>query len=73
MKTAIYIEDGATQLVLTPEGEWERNIVRGITSGLQEVVVKRGSFYLCQGNHFMNDMSNDESLIIVTKITPTSE
>lgn len=72
MKTAIYIEDGATQLVLTPESDWEKNIVRSITSGSREAEIKRGQFYLCRGGHFMNDMSSDESLILVTKINPAA-
>lgn len=71
MKTAIYIENGATQLVLTPENAWETNIVRGLTEGTREVEVKRGQFYLCRGGHYMSDSASDESLILVTKITPT--
>lgn len=49
MKVAIYIEDGVTQLVLTPEGEWEKNAVGNIEEGAARIVVRRGSFYECQG------------------------
>lgn len=30
MKTAIYIEDGTVQLVLTPENDFEKNALRSL-------------------------------------------
>lgn len=71
MKTAIYIEDGTTQLVLTPENEWERNVIKSVTTGEQAVTIKRGSFYSCQGGWVrFGEREEDESLILVTKINP---
>ena len=49
MKTAIYIEDGVTQLVLTPETEYEKDIVKGFGDKLDRVQVFEGSFYDCRG------------------------
>ena len=49
MKTAIYIEDGVTQLVLTPETEYEENIVKGFGERLNDVKVFNGTFYDCRG------------------------
>lgn len=49
MKTAIYIEDGVTQLVLTPETEYEKGIVKGFGDKLDRVQVFNGTFYDCRG------------------------
>lgn len=71
MKTAIYIENGLTQLVLTPESPWEQNIVKSMTEGTQPVEIKRGSFYECRGGWVrMGECEDDASLILVTKIQP---
>lgn len=49
MKTAIYIEDGVTQLVLTPETAYEEGIVKAFGDRLSAVHVHSGSFYDCRG------------------------
>lgn len=48
MKSAIYIEDGLLQFVLTPETEIDRKVLDALESsdGLQTF---RGEFYGCQG------------------------
>ena len=44
MKVAVYIENGVTQLVLTPEGEWEGEVTKKLASdGEYDVTIKRGS------------------------------
>jgi len=43
MKTAIYIEDGVVQLVVTPESEFEKN---ALTSFMEHDI---GVFYDCRG------------------------
>ena len=65
MKSAIYIEDGVTQVVLTPENEWERNSLKLIknTSDLQ---IFEGGFYACQGGWYRHNQGtgyNESSLI----------
>lgn len=67
MKTAIYIENGTTQLVLTPENEWEQQVVRCIEEGDQAVTIHRASFYECRGGWFRQGTS-DQSLILRTTI-----
>ena len=67
MKTAIYIENGSTQLVLTPEDSWEKQVIECIEIGSSNVLITRGSFYECRGNYFRSG-SNDESLILRTQI-----
>jgi hypothetical protein len=50
VKTAIYIENGVTQLVLTPEDEWEQNVLKQFGEGdAATVKIMRGSFYECRG------------------------
>ena len=48
MKTAIYIEDGDVQLVLTPQNEWEENALKSFGDNMS-VSVMRGAFYACSG------------------------
>jgi len=50
MKTAIYAEDGVVQVVLTPESEWEQDIIRRFGDAPEATVkIMRGSFYECRG------------------------
>lgn len=49
MKTAIYIEDGVVQLVITPETGFEKNAISGFVDKPLEVNVFAGSFYDCRG------------------------
>ena len=66
MKTAIYIEDGDVQLVLTPQNEWERNALKSFGSDVRATVIQ-GEFYTCQGGwhrHSQYDDTPERSLII---------
>lgn len=73
MKTAIYIEDGVVQLVLTPESDFEKNAIRSFEKEPVGVRIFSGSFYDCRGGWarqsdyygqgLMGD-SSDRSLII---------
>lgn len=47
MKTAIYLDEADTQLVLTPENEWEKNILHMTHEAYPESFW--GEFYGCQG------------------------
>jgi len=67
MKTAIYIEDGKTQLVLTPETDFEKGLVRKVEEGQHKVAIFTGSFYECQGG-WVRQGGTDESLIFVMDI-----
>ncbi len=75
MKTAIYIEDGTVQLVITPESDFEKDAMRSFGDGPIEAKMFRGSFYDCRGgwvrqsqyNAHMHDLScdrEDRSLIL---------
>jgi hypothetical protein len=89
MKTAIYIEDGVVQLVLTPEGEYEQQIIKAFGDRLKEVKVFNGTFYDCRGGwvrqsayrppnglyaHSYDRSSDDTSLILrVSEAPPMPE
>jgi len=65
MKTAIYIESGLTQIVLTPESKWEEDAIRQV-SDQSKVRLHQGQFYPCQGGWTRHqDRTTDSSLIIV--------
>ncbi len=49
MKTALYIEDGVKQIVLTPESEHEKAILKLLNDNDCDFFIKHGSFYECQG------------------------
>jgi hypothetical protein len=72
MKTAIYIEDGVVQLVLTPESEFEKNALSGFRDKPLDVKLFAGVFYDCRGGwvrqkaYYSNayGRDEDESLIL---------
>lgn len=79
MKTAIYIEDGTVQLVLTPESEYEKGALRTFEAKPMDARVFMGSFYDCRGgwvrqSHFDRQPYNtlldtgDRSLILRMKV-----
>lgn len=77
MKTAIYIEDGVVQLVITPETKFERNSIKIFNDKPLEVKIFSGSFYDCRGGwirqkgYYPNagayDNDSDTSLILKIK------
>lgn len=73
MKTAIYVENGITQLVLTPENPWEEDITAKIGGLKSQTSVKifRGSFYNCQGGWIRQGTTENSSLIVILT-EPTS-
>lgn len=78
MKTAIYIEDGTIQLVITPESEFEKSAMSSFTGKELDAKIFSGSFYDCRGGwirqngYFNGGMygssdNNDKSLILRVK------
>ena len=69
MKTAIYIEDGDVQLVLTPENEWEQKTLNSFGPDMS-ASIKHGHFYHCAGGYFRHsyggEVQDERSLIIRT-------
>ncbi|MFZ4696056.1 MAG: hypothetical protein ACOYMV_13105 [Verrucomicrobiia bacterium] len=75
MKTAIYVEDGTVQLVITPESDFEKNAIQTFGDGPVQAQMFRGTFYDCRGgwvrqseyNSHLYDLSadkGDRSLIL---------
>jgi hypothetical protein len=62
MKTAIYIEDGVVQLVITPENDFEKAALRSFEDKPMDAKVFAGSFYDCRGGWIRQ--TNDRSLIL---------
>jgi len=77
MKTAIYIEDGTVQLVITPESDFEKSAIKSFCGEDIESQIFNGSFYDCRGGWVRQseyyqplhgvDVDKDNSLIIRTK------
>lgn len=81
MKTAIYIEDGLVQLVVTPESEWEKKALASFSDKPIEAKIFSGSFYDCRGGWVRQTYhgwlhephtigygrNDDESLILVAR------
>lgn len=84
MKTAIYIEDGIVQLVITPETEFEKNALNTFRDKPLEAKLFSGGFYDCRGGWIRqnayysprgmydsyDDNGRDASLILVARETP---
>lgn len=62
MKTAIYVADGVTQLVITPETDFEKGSVAQFEKKPLSVKIMSGSFYECQGGFVRQ--GSDQSLIL---------
>ena len=71
MKTAIYIEDGVVQLVLTPESRHEKNCMELMKDKKATVKLFDGSFYDCRGGwirqsqHFPHAHDSEPQSIII--------
>jgi hypothetical protein len=80
VKTAIYIEDGVVQLVITPESQFEKDALRSFDGNEVRAQVFTGSFYDCRGGWVRQSRyyhstpygdSNDRSLIL--RMTRTTD
>jgi len=61
MKTAIYIEDGIVQLVVTPESEFEKNALSTFRDKPLDAQLFAGSFYDCRGGWVRQSAYNRQS------------
>ena len=66
MKTAIYIEDGVVQLVLTTESKFEKNALSGFAENQPlKTVIFKGGFYDCHGGWKRQGIENEHQSIII--------
>jgi hypothetical protein len=49
LRTAIYIEDGVIQLVLTPDNDWEKKALDSFAEKPVNAQIYHGAFYDCRG------------------------
>ncbi|GAI96921.1 unnamed protein product [marine sediment metagenome] len=72
MKTAIYIEDGVVQLIITPETKFERDALKSFQNEKTSAEVFTGSFYDCRGGWrrqlAYHDASYSDDLSLMVKI-----
>ena len=74
MKTAIYVEDGVVQLVLTPQNEFETNVLRSFDGDKLNVVIKTGQFYDCRGGWTRHSSQEGEERSLIIRVSEeTSE
>lgn len=66
MKTAIYVDNENTQLVLTPENQFEIGVIEKIDNKHLSTNVIQGSFYECRGGYIRQSVDK-QSLIINIK------
>lgn len=77
MKTAIYIEDGTLQLVLTPDTKFEKDALKTLISKKVDARIMEGSFFECAGGWFRQSHSfggeaterSENSLIIRVSVS----
>jgi hypothetical protein len=84
MKTAIYIEDGTVQLVITPESDFEKNALSTLQEKLLEAKIFSGSFYDCRGGwvrqaqhrpetNFIRPSQNTEDKSLILRVTDNNK
>ena len=49
MRSALFLEDGYTQVVLTPENDFDKAALAAIETAGGALSIKRGEFYHCRG------------------------
>lgn len=62
MKTSIYIDDGHSQIVLTPETPWERTLLKQMAEENMSASIKQCSFHRNAFGYFLQD--TEQSIII---------
>jgi hypothetical protein len=72
VKIALYIEDGLEQIVLTPETDIEKGILKKLDDDGRTFSIRHGSFYKCRGGWMRQGpgygglgRQDDESTMIV--------
>lgn len=69
MKTAIYIEDSVTQIVLTPENDFEKSALAKLKQKELSVKLHDGQFYECQGGWNRESIAEKSLMIRVEEPT----
>ncbi|HEV7352559.1 MAG TPA: hypothetical protein VGN74_05460 [Brevundimonas sp.] len=67
MKIALYIEDGLEQIVLTPEGEAEQNLLARLQDDTRDITIRRGGFYACMGGWVRHREAPESTMIVMRR------
>lgn len=73
MKTAIFIREGRTQVVLTPENEWEEKVCEMVAEGKKDLNLYFSQFTDVRGGWSMQSekdyrgQSNNSLIIVLDK------
>lgn len=70
MRISLAITDGLRQVVLTPDGPDEKNILDLMHRQEWRMEIKRGQFFICQGGYARfggSDPQRDESTMLVLR------
>lgn len=67
MKIALYIEDGREQIVLTPETDTEKTLLKLLGPDTRTVQIQayRGGFYRCKGGWSREGRDTDSTIIVL--------
>lgn len=63
MKVSLYIEEGITQIILTPNDRREKDILSLLSN--QELSICHGSFYECQGGWVRQGTEDDSTILVL--------
>ena len=69
MKIALYIEDGLEQIVLTPQGQVEKDILAKLSDGQREISVRRGSFFENQLGYVRHGGGDTSTIIVLRPVS----
>lgn len=67
MKFGIHITPEGTQIVLTPETEWEKMATKDLVKFHTAATIFRGSYYNCQGGWLREGTDTDCLMIVLGK------
>lgn len=67
MKIALYIENGVEQIVLTPDGEFERSLLAKLDAKDRVLTIKHGSFFETNGGWIRHDDGDRSTMIVLRR------
>jgi len=65
MKAAIFIKEGRTQVVLTPESQLESSVLEQIHEAEGELHTTRGEFYDCKGGYTRQGKATTDLIFVM--------
>ena len=73
MRTTVLIEDGIIQIVLSPEGEYEKAVLKFLDERKAELKVDRGTVYKSMSGHLLMDYDYPAEGLRITLTNPRSD